>query len=562
VAVYEDLNDSGGPDDDDEYIAKYQYDGLGRRIVRTDCTGASEVTYHDYYTPGWQLIEVRKDGKTDADVLKQYVWGLRYIDAPILRDRETDAGSDGLDERLYYTQDGNFNVTALVNPAGQVVERYSYDAYGRVTVRNGAENVDADTVNDPATEWDADPDNASDVDNRILYCGYRFDSETGLYHVRHRYLHPTLGRWTSQDPAGYVDGLSLYEYCRSSVVHWVDPFGLEVFSTDGDGGGIYIHNPATGAYLHETDEGEIFPAKPITTPEELDRIAAENPEHSYPDTSDPKVVEYLKEGAKNGGTLVPYGEETDLFKAIWETPKKKDDKAGQMPDLWSFVLPLLSEYASPSKEFQLAHGRWMLFYSPFPPPPGVTVELEISAKASLGLCCDKDGRFGKKSRLGVQVKLTGQVELSGGVGTIIGGRTDVRIAKTKKGGKEIRDRGKTNTGRPKTTTASPSKYNGWKQYAGIRDRLKTEVNVGKVGQCFRGTKGTLTGGVKFEIKGGIAEAAADIEIMKWELGKRVQWKFDPSTKASWGSDGVGIRAEVYGEAEIEAGYAIFPTGDN
>jgi hypothetical protein len=72
----------------------------------------------------------------------------------------------------------------------------------------------------------------------------------------------------------------------------------------------------------------------------------------------------------------------------------------------------------------------------------------------------------------------------------------------------------------------------------------------------------LTGGVKFEIKGGIAEAAADIEIMKWELGKRVQWKFDPSTKASWGSDGVGIRAEVYGEAEIEAGYAIFPTGDN
>ncbi len=45
-----------------------------------------------------------------AHVYKQYVWGLRYIDAPVLRDRETDGGAAGLDERLYYTQDGNLNV--------------------------------------------------------------------------------------------------------------------------------------------------------------------------------------------------------------------------------------------------------------------------------------------------------------------------------------------------------------------------------------------------------------------------------------------------------------------
>jgi RHS repeat-associated protein len=166
--------------------------------------------------------------RSAAHFHKQYVWGLRYIDAPILRDRETDAGAAGLDERLYYAQDGNFNVTALVNPAGEVVERYSYDAYGRATVRNGAENVDLDTVNDPATEWDADPGNASDVDNCILYCGYRFDSETGLYHVRHRHLHPTLGRWTSQDPLGYVDGMGLYEYVGGNPVRHRDSSGLKI----------------------------------------------------------------------------------------------------------------------------------------------------------------------------------------------------------------------------------------------------------------------------------------------------------------------------------------------
>ncbi len=151
--------------------------------------------------------------RVTAHIHKQYVWGLRYIDAPVLRDRETDGGSAGLDERLYYTQDGNFNVTALVNPAGQVVERYSYDAYGQVTVLDG--------------DWSVDADGLSDVDNRILYCGYRFDSETGLYHVRHRYLHPTLGRWITQDPLGYVDGMGLYEYCVSTPFVMLDAMGTK-----------------------------------------------------------------------------------------------------------------------------------------------------------------------------------------------------------------------------------------------------------------------------------------------------------------------------------------------
>ena len=37
---------------------------------------------------------------------------------------------DGWDNVLYYTYDGNFNVTGLVDTAGTVRERYAYDAYG------------------------------------------------------------------------------------------------------------------------------------------------------------------------------------------------------------------------------------------------------------------------------------------------------------------------------------------------------------------------------------------------------------------------------------------------
>jgi len=39
--------------------------------------------------------------------------------------------------------------------------------------------------------------------------------------------HPTLGRFAQRDPKGYVDGMSLYEYVRSSPLTKVDPDGTE-----------------------------------------------------------------------------------------------------------------------------------------------------------------------------------------------------------------------------------------------------------------------------------------------------------------------------------------------
>ena len=53
-------------------------------------------------TPAWEVSE-------------QYVWDLRYIDTPILRDRNYIFTAREFDETLYYTTDANMNVTALVN---------------------------------------------------------------------------------------------------------------------------------------------------------------------------------------------------------------------------------------------------------------------------------------------------------------------------------------------------------------------------------------------------------------------------------------------------------------
>jgi RHS repeat-associated protein len=65
----------------------------------------------------------------------------------------------------------------------------------------------------------------------VLYAGYRLDPESGLYQVRFRHYHPTLGRWVQRDPIGYHDGMGLYEYCRSNPVMGVDSTGLVVEKT-------------------------------------------------------------------------------------------------------------------------------------------------------------------------------------------------------------------------------------------------------------------------------------------------------------------------------------------
>ena len=99
------------------------------------------------------------DGGSDTpQPYKQFLWGLRYIDAPVLRWRDDDGDGyleeNGIpDEELYYTNDANMNVTALVNTAGHVVERCEYTPYGQRTVLNGDASGDGDNTGNPDTQW-------------------------------------------------------------------------------------------------------------------------------------------------------------------------------------------------------------------------------------------------------------------------------------------------------------------------------------------------------------------------------------------------------------------------
>jgi len=62
----------------------------------------------------------------------------------------------------------------------------------------------------------------------VLFAGRYIDFNGGFYYVRHRAYHPALGRWFQRDPAGYIDGMNLYEYVRGSPTGGTDPMGLKL----------------------------------------------------------------------------------------------------------------------------------------------------------------------------------------------------------------------------------------------------------------------------------------------------------------------------------------------
>ncbi len=187
-------------------LKTYSYDGLNRRVTET----ASGTTTDLFYSDQWQVLEE----KVGSNTTNRYVWSPVYADAMILRDRDTDANGT-LDERLWVQQDANFNVTALINGSGIVVERYSYDPYGMRTVYDASYTVRS---------------SGSSYDFKHGFQGLAFDAVAGLNEADRRWYSSTLGRWASLDPIRFAAGdTNLYRFVGNSPVVYTDPTGLSRF---------------------------------------------------------------------------------------------------------------------------------------------------------------------------------------------------------------------------------------------------------------------------------------------------------------------------------------------
>lgn len=192
------------------YVQTYFYDAFGRRVKISSGYGPSARAQYCIYARQQVVAEYEKPngGTLDpASPTQSYVYGS-YIDEVLIKDGEEADGTRGI---VHYHRNQQYSVVALTRARStQLLERYVYDAYGQTTILA----PDGVTVR-----------NVSAYNNRYMYTGRRYDRGTGLYYFRARMYSPKIGRFTSRDPLGYVDGMSLYR--GYFVPGSVDPMGLQ-----------------------------------------------------------------------------------------------------------------------------------------------------------------------------------------------------------------------------------------------------------------------------------------------------------------------------------------------
>jgi YD repeat-containing protein len=181
-------------------VQQNQYDARGFRTeILSYTAGVLTESRHCYYSNDWRNLEERLGVSTTAD--RQFIWGVRYIDDMVLRDR----GS----ERFYAAKEANWNITAIIDTTGTVQERYAYSEYGAQTFLSGTFLQRS----------------LSSYNWETLFRSYRFDNASQMQHVRYRFYNSLVGNWIQRDPNAYVDGASLY--AAYFVPRRNDPMGAE-----------------------------------------------------------------------------------------------------------------------------------------------------------------------------------------------------------------------------------------------------------------------------------------------------------------------------------------------
>jgi hypothetical protein len=236
-------------------VAQFSYDGLGRltRKLSPFPSTSDYRTEHYYYDGVRRIQEVWSDpisayspfSSEDEDGATPTTWAEReYVYTPNYVD-EFICQFDGWDRLAYVLQDANYNVLALVDDNGNVIEQYTWSPYGVLLATEQYGTFSPSKIGHQGLFFD------------------RFDAAItqpplvsgafGLFENRNRSYSPTLGRFMQDDPNGsgqvfmnslarlgealnseistvhldlmYPDGLNAHLYLRANPFSAQDPTG-------------------------------------------------------------------------------------------------------------------------------------------------------------------------------------------------------------------------------------------------------------------------------------------------------------------------------------------------
>ena len=184
----------------------YAYDVNGIRASKT-----VDGVKHTYVYDGTQLLAERY-GTTRLEFM------YNESGQPHLVRYSTNSGSSYV--TYYYILNQQGDVMALMDTAGELAVKYTYDPWGKVlTVTNGS-----GTAITSATH-------IANV-NPIRYRSYYYDADTQLYYLQSRYYDPEVSRFLNADAAEFatlstvsLSDTNLFAYCANDPVNKADPTG-------------------------------------------------------------------------------------------------------------------------------------------------------------------------------------------------------------------------------------------------------------------------------------------------------------------------------------------------
>lgn len=239
-----DLNGNLSQRTNAEGITSYRYDPLNRLIEAQTANTKICFAYdsldrkmskqvYKMINDHWQLIDQEEylyDGRHDIGTLENnQITQLRILGIE-KRNMPTSVAIELEGQTFAPMHDCQGNIRGLIDSlTGKIVSQCDFTAFGELLSQSEG----------PFNPW--------------KYASKRLDPHLSLIDFGKRFYDPSLGRWLTTDPAGFVDGMNLYSFLKNNPFVYVDPDGrflviaIPVLVGSFGAGGVAVALPSAAA---------------------------------------------------------------------------------------------------------------------------------------------------------------------------------------------------------------------------------------------------------------------------------------------------------------------------
>jgi RHS repeat-associated protein len=195
-------------------MAYYVYDAGGqrvRKVIEQNGTRQKER----FYIGGFEVYRKYNGIESTVKLERETLHVMDAQQRIALVETRTKGDESGLSAQLIRYQFGNHlgSASLELDHQAQIISYEEYTPYGSTSYQAMQGDIEVSA-------------------KRYRYTGMERDEETGLNYHGARYYAAWMGRWSSSDPGGLVDGPNTYSYVRCNPIGLVDAQGTEGMSPE------------------------------------------------------------------------------------------------------------------------------------------------------------------------------------------------------------------------------------------------------------------------------------------------------------------------------------------